>query len=116
STNLQRLPRPDRRQQQADHSEQPRRAAVPSWRRLSPLPRLGGLEWLAADNKPPGYGGIAPPQFLRSASSHSMSVCPWFRRSFGLRIAYSLLNRPLTKIPWLFAHLMRRVRERLNRR
>src|SRR5690348_15042553 len=42
----------DQPERRADHSEQPLRAAALSWLELSPLPRLGELERLAAGNKP----------------------------------------------------------------
>src|SRR5215469_12303798 len=41
----------DQPERRADRSAQPLRAAVPSWLELSPLPRPGALERLAADNR-----------------------------------------------------------------
>src|SRR5215469_15671435 len=41
----------DQPERRADRSAQPLRAAAPSWLELSPLPRPGALERLAADNR-----------------------------------------------------------------
>jgi len=72
------LSRRDRPWQQAHHGDQRHRAAAPSRPGLSPLPRPAGLERLAADNRPLGAAvSLRPkPQAIRSASSHSTSVCP----------------------------------------
>jgi hypothetical protein len=69
------LPRRHRPWRQAHQSDQRHRVAASSRPGLSPLPRPAGHERLAADNRPLGAAVSLRPK-PRSASSHSISVCP----------------------------------------
>jgi hypothetical protein len=80
----QRLPRPrDRRQPQADRSEQPHLEAVFSWPGLSPLPRFVGLGRLSVDNSLP-VAVFRRPAPEEAPPPIPFRFTPWFRRVLRL--------------------------------
>jgi hypothetical protein len=84
---LRRQPLYDLPSQQVRRSEQPHRAAAPSWPGLSPLPRSGGFVPLAADSKPlgavvflrPERQGAPPPIPYRRAPCAAVVSGSWRR-------------------------------------
>jgi hypothetical protein len=102
STNLQALPSRDRHQPQADRSEKPHQAAVPSWPGSSPLPRSVWLGQLSAGNKPPIAAVSLRPKPQEVPPPHSISVCPvvppWSRLGRSVRLSYGIAAAYLDRV------------------
>jgi len=97
-TNLQALPSRDRNQPQADRSEKPHQAAVPSWPGSSPLPRSVWLGQLSAGNKPPIAAVSLRPELQEVPPPTPFRFALWFRRGLGSGVHDEVIIRHCCRI------------------